>query len=1187
MGDVRWTDGQLLAIEEKGQNILVAAGAGSGKTAVLVERIIQKIINDKMDIDKILVVTFTNAAAAEMRERILEAIYKKLEEVPNDEHLQKQIILLGRSNISTIHSFCLDVIKNNFYEINVSPNFRIGDEAEIALLKQETIEEIFEELYEKEDEEFIQLLDIYDGYRNDDKLKEIILKIYNYIQSSPFPMEWLDEKVEDFNISDDQDIAKTKWGEIIITEFKELVQDGIKKLENIISNARRFSEMEKWNTVMQADINEYTSVIAVENNWDNLCNKAYSIDNLKWPVDKKVELEIKDIAKQVRDDVKKNVFKARDTYLNYTSEEIKQDMQYMYKILTKIKTIIQQFSELFENKKREKNVIDFNNIEHFALEILVKRNEKGVYQPTEVAKKYIEKFEEIAIDEYQDSNMVQEYILSTISNGKNMFMVGDVKQSIYKFRQARPELFLGKYEAYKLKENLKANDDLKIQLFQNFRSRSNILQITNVIFENIMSKELGDINYNEEEYLRQDKDYEEPEDKKINYAGKAELHIIDMAKDEEDEEVEELHMEKAEIEANFVANKIQELLEKNYQIYDKKQKKYRKVEYKDMVILLRATSAIAPVYEKTLVEKNIPVFSDAGAEYLYSIEIQTIMSVLKIIDNPLQDIPLVAVMRSMIGGFSDNELIKIRLHNKKGYYYNALKQAQEKEEGLLKTKIEDFLEKVSKWREKSKHINIDELIWTIYLETGYYNYASVMPDGNVRVANLKMLFEKAKNFESSSVKGLFNFINFIDKIKLSSGDMGAAKLIGENENVVRIMSIHKSKGLEFPVVFLCDTAKQFNMRDLNENIMLHQDIGLGPKYIDPNKKISYNTMAKEAIKIQAKREAISEEMRVLYVALTRAREKLIITGVEKNYNKTEQNQKKALEIYTKLEPILIKQYKSYLNWIELVNLCDEKMKDLIEVHTHKVKDISKLVTPKEENTEDLIKKWLPTDNEVKKEIAKLLTWEYSNKFATTLESKTSVTKIKQLQMGEQQNQITLPKPKFLNKTEKLTNAEKGTLVHLCMQKLDFSKENDMADIEEMIKDLVVREIITENEAEQINKQTIYNFAQSNIAKEIAKSKKVFKEAPFYINIPAKEIYKTDTDEKILVQGIIDLYFENQDGNLILLDYKTDRVENVEELKQKYKVQLELYKKALEYATNKQIQTIYIYSTCLNKTIEIK
>ena len=498
----------------------------------------------------------------------------------------------------------------------------------------------------------------------------------------------------------------------------------------------------------------------------------------------------------------------------------------------------------------------------------------------------MEKFEEIAIDEYQDSNMVQEQILTAISNGRNMFMVGDVKQSIYKFRQARPELFLGKYDTYKLKDELNENDNLKIQLFKNFRSRKTILENTNTVFENIMSKKLGDIEYNEKEFLKQDKDYDKPEDETINYAGKAELHIIDMKKDENEDE-ETIHLEKAEIEAKFVVNKIEQLMKSNYQIYDKKKKGYRKLQYKDIVILLRATSTIAPIYEKELIEKNIPVFSDSGSEYLDSIEIQTIMSLLKIIDNPLQDIPLVAVMRSVIGNFTDNELIEIRLHNKKGYYYEALKQAKDETADIkLKTKIEKFLENLKKWREKSEYLNIDELIWTIYIDTGYYNYASLMPDGNIRAANLKMLFERAKKFEAATFKGLFNFINFIDKLRLSSGDMGAAKLIGENENVVRIMSIHKSKGLEFPVVFLCDTAKQFNLRDLNDSIILHQDIGIGPKYINTQKKISYNTIAKEAIKIKSKTEAISEEMRVLYVALTRAREKLIITGVEKNYEKS-------------------------------------------------------------------------------------------------------------------------------------------------------------------------------------------------------------------------------------------------------------------------------------------------------------
>ena len=466
MSDVKWTNEQTQAIEEKGQNILVAAAAGSGKTAVLVERIIQKIIKDRIDIDKILVVTFTNAAAAEMRERILEAIYSKLEENPDDVHLQKQIVLLGKANISTIHSFCLDVIKNNFYEINIAPNFRIGDTAEIELIKQEAMEDVFEKLYEQEDKGLIKLLDTYEGYRDDNNLKELILRIYNYIQSSPFPQKWLNDKVEEFNLSSETEIASTMWGEIILEEFKENVEDGIKKLKNIARKLDFYPEADKFARIIKADIIEYENVISKLDNWDNTIEKAFNISYLKWPTDKKITLELKDEAKEIRDAVKKKFSKDRDTYLIYSSEQVISDISYMYEILKYIENIIIEFSNLFEAKKREKNIIDFNNIEHFALEILVKQNENGEFVQTETAKKYMEKFEEIAIDEYQDSNMVQEQLLSAISNGKNMFMVGDVKQSIYKFRQARPDLFLGKYDRYKLKQELTAEDDLKIQLFQ-------------------------------------------------------------------------------------------------------------------------------------------------------------------------------------------------------------------------------------------------------------------------------------------------------------------------------------------------------------------------------------------------------------------------------------------------------------------------------------------------------------------------------------------------------------------------------------------------------------------------------------------------------------------------------------------------------------------------------------------------
>ena len=828
MSKVNWTKEQQDAIYEKGSNILVAAAAGSGKTAVLVERIINKIIKDKIDIDKLLVVTFTNAAASEMRERVLDAIYKKLEDNPDDDNLQRQITLLNKASICTIDSFCLEVVRNNFYELdNISPNFRIADTAEIELLKQEVIEDIFEAKYEEENEDFTKLINTYTSYRDDTPLKELILKIYSYIQSNPFPEKWLHEKIEMFNLKDELgiDFANTPWGEELLKEINDELIDSLTSLETVSNSLYCEPELEKfWQTIR----NDIDMLQTLKNNLGDW-NKAYEINqNLKfviWPR-QKVDSEIKDNAKIERDEVKKKLFKVLDKILICDSKQANEDIYDMYQILSKLEKIILEFGKEFSKRKRDKNIVDFNDIEHLALNILLKE-ENGKIIQTEVAKRYQEKYEEIAIDEYQDSNLVQEYILNSVSNGNNIFMVGDVKQSIYKFRQAMPELFLDKYKTYQNKEYKKQEDNLKIQLFKNFRSRENILNFTNIIFQDIMSSILGDIEYNEEEYLNLGADYSE-----INQDLKTEIDIINLV-EEQDSEVEEKQedeeqerLEDVELEAKFVANKIKKLIDEKFQVWDRKKNTYRDIEYKDIVVLLRSTSNLAPLYEQEILSQDMPVFSDSSQEYLDSIEIQTIMSLLKIIDNPIQDIPLVTVLRSFIGKFSDDELVQIRLSDKYDDFYTCMKKASIDVGKELKEKIENFLGKLESWRKEQEYLALDELIWKIYMDTGFYNYVGLMPNGNLRQANLKMLFQKAKKYENANFKGLYNFINFIDKIKLSSGDLGSAKLIGENDNVIRIMSIHKSKGLEFPVVFLSSTGKQFNLIDLNQNLLLHQDMGI-------------------------------------------------------------------------------------------------------------------------------------------------------------------------------------------------------------------------------------------------------------------------------------------------------------------------------------------------------------------------
>ena len=889
-----------------------------------------------------------------------------------------------------------------------------------------------------------------------------------------------------------------------------------------------------------------------------------------------------------------------------------------------LSNLVLEFTEKFKQAKREKNIIDFNDIEHMALDILV--NKENTIEKTKVAKDYMQKFEEIDIDEYQDSNLVQEYILSSISRGNNIFMVGDVKQSIYRFRQARPELFIEKYNKYKLEErDIKTGE--KIQLFKNFRSRKNILDITNNIFKNIMSQEIGEIDYTENEYLNYGASYPERKEK-------SEIYVINL-NEENAEDYEEIYneedntnerIEDVVLEARFVANKIKYLIDNKIQVYDRKLNGFRDIKYKDIAILLRSTKNKANIFEQEIINNGMPVFSDSTQEYLESIEIQTIMNLLKIIDNPLQEIPLVATMRSTIGGFTDNELVEIRLSDKYDNFYNTLLKSKKDVSEQLRNKINKFLEQIEMWRKEQEYLSLDELIWKIYNDTGYFNYVGLMRNGELRQANLKMLFERAKQCENISFKGLYNFINYIEKIKTSSKDMDSAKIIGENDDVVRIMSIHKSKGLEFPVVILANSGKQFNLQDLNSKILLHPELGIGVKYIDYDMQITYDTLSKRAIKNKMKIETLSEEMRVLYVALTRAKEKIIITGLAKK--EKQDKMLENVEKYDELNIMLLSKAKSYLDWITLVHLYYEQtMESLATWNVLQKEDIIKMCaiqeTEKEENKTDEILKKL---NEFKiedvkaNEIQKLLEYQYKYSDATIIPTKTSVTEIKEMKqsvLGEKSkkeaentkmkqcvfreenesekenivSKVEFPKPKFLQSDEKteISNAEKGTLIHLCMQKLDINKkEYTIQDVKELVDKLVAKKTITEQEANAINIKKIYQFTKSNIWQEMTEAQVVEREKPFYINIPAQEIYEKDLEEKVLVQGVIDLYYISSNGELVLVDFKTDYVPNKNEqiLIERYSSQLQLYKRALESATGKRVDKTYIYSTYLEKEIKI-
>lgn len=1125
-----------------------------------------------------------------MREKILEAIYKKIEENPEDENLQKQVILLNKASISTIHSFCLDVIKNNFYEIDVSANTRIADDSEILLLQQEVIDDFFEEKYEEEDSNFIKLIKTYTKYNQDEVLKDLILRVYSYIQASPFPEEWLEEQIEKLNIEDGTNFSDTVWGKIITENANQILEDSILKLQNIRTKMTRFPELDKFTAKIEDDIDKYTYIQNNLSDWDTAVEAINTLKNATWIKDQKITNDLKDEAKDVRESTK-DEFKKVKKLMNCSSEEAVQDIKYMYPILKMLKDLILEFSQKFYQRKREKNIMDFSDMEHLALKILVKKDENGNIVKSEIAKKYENKFEEIAIDEYQDSNLVQEYILTSVSRGNNIFMVGDVKQSIYKFRQARPKLFLDKYDNYKL--DPVNGEDRKIQLFKNFRSRSNILDFTNLVFEDIMSRELGNIEYNQDEYLNLGANFEEIQ----NQDYKTELEILDLSEenddiwktDEEETEEEQEKVEDVVLEARFVARKIKELIDSKYQIIDKKTGR-RDIQYKDIAILLRTSSGVANVYEKEISELEIPVYSDSSSQYLQSVEIETIMSLLRIINNPMQDIPLVTVMRSPIGNFTDNELIEIRMVDRNSSFYEA----------LLKSDLEKahrFLSLLKELREDEEYMTLDEWIWNIYTKTGYMNYVNLMPNGALRVSNLRMLFERAKQYEEASFKGLYNFINFIDKIKFNQEDLKAAKIIGENENVVRIMTIHKSKGLEFPVVILAGVGKQFNFRDLNGKILLDQDLGMGPQYIDSDRYIEFKTLAKKALAIKAKNEAISEEMRILYVALTRAKEKLIIVGRQKDVNKKMSEKQKLLEIYStiddnKINPYLLQKYKTYLDWLELIYLKEgvANTKNLFTVNINKREKTSVKI---ENEVEDISKKIIEesnknNDEQEKEKIKEILNWQYKHQSIEGIPTKTSVSKLKEKR--EQEVQIT-QEPKFINEEAKtkLTGAQKGTLIHLCLQKMKETEEYNLEKITELIEELKDKEIITEIEVQNIDKEKLLEYTNSQLWTELKQAKEIHKEHPFYINIKASRIYNQinkEDDEDILVQGVIDLFFIDKDDKLILVDYKTDYVQNENELVEEYKGQLDLYKEALEQSLNKKVDKMCIYSVYLNKLIEI-
>lgn len=1224
-----WTDEQMAAITSRGSNLLVSAAAGSGKTAVLVERIIQMITQDKIDIDTLLVVTFTNAAAAEMRERIGEAIIKALDENPSDRNLERQLLLLNRSSITTIHSFCLEMIRSNFHHIGLDPGFRISDETEGAILREEALEEALEESYMRGDKDFIDLVDAYGGKKDDKDLGGIVLNLYSFIMSSPWPLKWLEEKVALFDLGEkslmDLPVLKNLREDIIV-----LLSAFENPLEDALETARSHEPIKGYEEALRDDIDIYMRFIELLKAEPKFDEIRVFLDTVQWTKLKNAKKghdpSLADEVKNVRKDYKAFFKDLKESYFMESEEDNVRIIDKTLPQLRALEKLIKLFMEKYDARKRERSLLDFSDLEHMALKILTTEKD-GAVGPSEIAKEYKMKYSEVLVDEYQDSNDVQEVIISMVSRKEdenpNVFMVGDVKQSIYRFRQAKPELFMEKYRSYDLKGN---SNGRKILLYKNFRSRKNILSSVNFLFKGIMSLRVGELDYSDEESLIYGASYYEMEnledvveEKTENMQDNDQIEVMlveensqeDGAEENEEETLESDEGESIdpseykaiEVEAKMVADKINDLIRSQFKVYDKSTKGLRPVTYRDIVILMRATSRSASIFLEELHEANIPSYSDSSTGYFDTIEIRTMMSLLKIIDNPLQDVPLLASLRSPIFSFSEEDLVEIRkVHDKEFLYNNMVKGEGFTDE--LRLKVRTFLEKISRYRQISKYMNLDEFIWYLYTDTSYLDYVGAMPDGIERQANLKILFQRAKQFEETTLKGLFNFIRFIDRLKRTTGDIGAAKILGENENLVRIMSIHKSKGLEFPVVFLVNTSKRFNKMDLNRPIILHETLGFGPNFVDLDRGLTNTTLVKEVIRKKINLENISEEMRVLYVALTRAKEKLIITGQVKDMEK-------SLKKWTELSAgdshrILegkVEKAGGYLDWIMSVLLkhksfyaqrTDGKIYSLGDDVGVKLEIRSKSGILRDLNSEENKPSGLFTLDTLKDEtsafeISQRLGYEYAFLEDTKKGSKISVTELKRLAAHRETDDIgdiliqeeSLERPAFLMKRVGLSAAEKGTAFHKVMQYIDFS-HTELDEIINQLDKLVADELLRREEADAVDPMKLKKLLDSVLGQRMARADKenrLKREVKFLMNM---------TESEVMVIGVIDAYFE-EDDNLILIDYKTDYVvsENYTDvLVERYQEQLRYYKEALESITGMRTGEIYIYSVPNSREIQI-
>lgn len=1290
---MKFTPEQQRVIELHNSNILVSAAAGSGKTAVLVERIIRMICDGEhpADIDRLLIVTFTNAAAAEMRERIAAGIIARLEADPGNEHIQKQSALLHNAQITTIDSFSLFLIRNHFNEIGLDPDFRVADEGEIKLLQQEVLAQLLEDAYAGN---FVpeEALTSREGYGNEGTVPEMeapeqfhacveyfcpggresvleqhILNLSRYAGSFPWPAEWLEERKNDYAAGDMEALVHSDYGQYLTERVNRTVEGCLEKLREV----KRLCELPDgpymYGELTEAEIEQLERLTSCKDLEEQAAKiPAVTFARLPSKKDDSVDPAKRELAKAIRNSVKDTLSDLSESYFKTPLELAVEQGKACREPLRILLDLVLEFDRRLLAAKQERHLIDFSDMEHYALQILLKREKveesdgtgtdrtetKYRIVPSDVAMEYRQYFQEILIDEYQDSNLVQEYLLSAISGEEegryNRFMVGDVKQSIYKFRLARPELFLEKYDTYQ-----ETGDLCRIDLAKNFRSRIQVVDAVNDVFSRIMSREIGGIAYDDKAALYPGAVYPAQEDPAYG----SELLLIRKPEKGEREEsgIGEQHAEGAgvlvdydnvrQLEALAIAARIKQL-KGSLQVMEKSTGELRPVRYSDMVILLRTTSGWDEEFKKILEQQGIPVYITSKTGYFGALEVQELLQFLRVLDNPRQDIPLFGVMQSVFGGFTQEEIAQIRSggegHSRKRMtLYEALKEVAQSgrtveegeeisagesagEEAELSQKADTFLQRIGHYRDLTPFTSIRDLLQRILDDYDYLNYVTALPAGSKRRANVEMLLTKASAFEKTSYFGLFHFIRYMEQLEKYDVDYGEADTLDENADVVRIMSIHKSKGLEFPVVFVSGLSKRFNMQDANQSLIVDMDLGVAVDYVDSVRRIKNKTLRRTVLSAKMKEDNLAEELRVLYVALTRAREKLILTAVlDKADEKWELTQMTGQERLTYLDFCEAGSYMDFLlpilpqtgiavKTLRTEDLAVEELREQLRMGDRR-EQLRLIACGETTLTGD------PEENERKlMYLRERFAYQYPHPGLQKLYTKTTVSELKIAAMAEkdeaafhtfEEKEVVPYIPGFRREQEKVSGAVRGNAFHRTMELLDFTylftesglftgcpnnyeeyrRGLDKNRLQNRLEEFLQRETIslrlTEEYAKAVSLPKILNFLEQELAYRMWRAQEqglLYREQPFVLGIDAKRL---DPDlpkgEKVLIQGIIDVFFI-EDGEIVLLDYKTDVIDSLEALWNRYNVQIQYYEEALTKLMQMPVKERILYSFYLEK-----